>query len=267
MTSKIEYQRYKKLRTLPECELIHALKKPCELSCRDYFIYAAQENRHDICELILSFESFKDPYVRLRWNGQEGSNAFTAACERSDLKMVKLLWKHQHPKKPLINFPDNNDKTPLIAACLGDESNQDRIKIVKFLLSHGANLEYEGYGDEFLGTPFLHACREENMKIVKYLISQGANFKATGYKNKNALSILANGFSVDLVKYLVSQGVDPNHVDDDGLTPLKIASIYSADEDGYKIIKYLLTVVDEYPDPEKEGYDDEVVEIYRQHKI
>jgi ankyrin repeat protein len=93
---------------------------------------------------------------------------------------------------------------------------QTHIEIVDYLIKHGADInkidEYMGY------TPLCCAIHHGCLEMVKYLIENGAN------TNNNNLHIACRYNHFEIVKYLVELGVDVNSMDNNGTTPLILAS-------------------------------------------
>ncbi len=67
-----------------------------------------------------------------------------------------------------VNAPGDMDRTPLMAAA----SNGCHLEILRFLVEHGANVNARG---ELGWTALIWAAREGCIECVKYLLSQGAN--------------------------------------------------------------------------------------------
>ncbi|OUM58750.1 hypothetical protein PIROE2DRAFT_22739, partial [Piromyces sp. E2] len=57
--------------------------------------------------------------------------------------------------------------TSLFHSCLNEN-----IKVVKYLVEHGADINKENYERE---TPLFYACKSGNEAVIKYLVERGAD--------------------------------------------------------------------------------------------
>ena len=138
-----------------------------------------------------------------------------------DLLVLALINKRKHVAENIvkyssydINYTDDEDASlnALIYAC-----EKGILKLVKFLLAHGADVNllvgfYKGYGegndiDQFTATPLTSACRCGHFEVVKMLIKRGANVNQL---NGSAITAAALGNHVDIVKCLIKNRADVN---------------------------------------------------------
>lgn len=109
------------------------------------------------------------------------------------------------------------------------ECIQNRVKMVRFLISHGADTNVTGPN---LETPLYWACLWQNYNVVKQLIDHGAkvNLVEDGYGLRNGynpLMMAAQKRKPEIVQILIDHGADVNVQDRWGDTPLHIACRYA----------------------------------------
>ncbi len=109
------------------------------------------------------------------------------------------------------------------------ECIQNRVKMVQFLISHGADTNATGSHFE---TPLYWACRWQNYDVVKQLIDHGAkaNLVETGYGLRNGynpLMMAAQKRKPGIVQLLIDHGAYVNAQDRWGDTPLHWACRYA----------------------------------------
>ncbi|MDX5462581.1 MAG: ankyrin repeat domain-containing protein, partial [Wolbachia endosymbiont of Tetragnatha montana] len=133
-----------------------------------------------------------------------GRSPLYFASEIGNFDMVKLLIEHGVT-------PNNRDalgSTPLIVAI-----GKGDVKIVEYLIKAGANVNLS---DQYGNVP-LDFAPGKNMEIAKLLIDEGASFNRV----MHVASIVND---TELVKYLITKGVDVNCKSKIGDTPLHDAA-------------------------------------------
>jgi len=159
-----------------------------------------------------------------------------------NLDGVKLILKH-YPE--LINLPGNEGRTPLYQACYGHDGSN--IKIVKFLLEHGADVNQYS-GDYILETPIHGAAVCSKIAEVELLYSYDANIDLLTKRgpkssyipyNHSLLIYAAITPSPKIISFLLSKGVNVHHKDSKGYNALTyVMSEY------YRWISHQLPAVD-----------------------
>lgn len=108
-------------------------------------------------------------------------------------------------------------ESPLRSACFAGH-----LKTIQFLVKD-CKCEVDAR-DEGQDTPFVLAAQNGHLEVMKWLAQEGnADIKAVDEENMNAVGRAAMNGHVEVVKWLIEHGVDGNHVDADGDTPLIIA--------------------------------------------
>ncbi|KAJ7361103.1 ankyrin repeat-containing domain protein [Mycena albidolilacea] len=115
------------------------------------------------------------------------------------------------------NYAPSNRVTPLYYA-----ASTENLELVQFLLASGADPDL---GAQQYGTSSLFSAA--GLDIVRALLAAGANLHAKDNESQNVLSS-AMDKSVEMLRFFLEHGVDPNNEDDDGNTPLHIACHYHA---------------------------------------
>lgn len=97
--------------------------------------------------------------------------------------------------------------------------------------------------DDFLNekrgaTELTLACRGENLQKIDILLKAGANINKMNLLGWAALMVASLNNNPKVVKFLLEKGAIPDIcVDDDGFTPLRVASLYGG---GLGVMKYLI---------------------------
>ncbi|KAJ7361089.1 ankyrin repeat-containing domain protein [Mycena albidolilacea] len=109
------------------------------------------------------------------------------------------------------NYAPSNRFTPLYCA-----ASTGNLELVQFLLASGADPDLRAQ----YGTPPLFNAAD--LDIVRALLAAGANIHAKDTESLNVLSVVE---SVEMVRFFLEHGVDPNNEDDSGRTPLHYACL------------------------------------------
>jgi ankyrin repeat protein len=184
----------------------------------------------------------------------DGMTPLFAACKEDNAAVLEVLLKAgSDPNK------EWHSMAPLYYAC-----SNGRLEIVKLLISYGADVNEKCVvGD----TPLFAACGEDlPAAVVEVLLKAGAdiNKESDGW---TPLFLVCHCGSVEIVKLLISYGVDVNKIEEEsGMTPLEIARA-----EGHAVIMELLLkagatekveeeVEEEEKEEEEEEEEDEEVE-------
>lgn len=132
-------------------------------------------------------------------------------CRSGDLKGLKALVE----KEPnCVNAKNEYGFSPLIIA-----SYRGQVSIVKFLLSHGANINFESEeGPALMGT-----CYSGNYKLSKLLIKAGADVNYQHKSGNTPLHYAVTSGNGQLIKYLISCGADVKKINGEGKSARDIA--------------------------------------------
>lgn len=120
------------------------------------------------------------------------------------------------------------------------ECIQNRVKMAKFLISHGADTNVKGSHCE---TPLYWACKWQNYDVVKQLIDHGAkaNLVEDGYGLRNGynpLMVAAEKRKPEIVQLLIEYGADVNIRDRNKENPLHAACRFARHENAKVLIEH-----------------------------
>lgn len=147
--------------------------------------------------------------------------------EKEKFDVISYLVK----KGANVNQEDYNGDTPLTIAI-----NKGNIKIIKFLIESGANLNLRE--NSYYGTPLILAADLGNLEIVSYLVKKGANINEKGKYGYSALMVASQKGHIEIVKFLVNNGANIHLKNISGDTALK----YATNNGKHDIVSYLENV-------------------------
>lgn len=96
------------------------------------------------------------------------------------------------------------------------------ISKVKSLIKQGANVNFK---DKFGGTPLFYAVTKSDFELTKFFLENNADINMLYDKKDNLLqlAVIYHGrlyFSTDIIEFLINEGIDINHKNIHGNTPL-----------------------------------------------
>lgn len=144
--------------------------------------------------------------------------AMQAACASGTLFIVRLLLS----KGATIKNNYNNDDTPILIA-----AQKDKWDIVNHLLTEA--LDYNiNQKDHKNQTILKHAVYHGNYEMTQHLLSKGASVNVFDQDNWSLLfhAIKFDGKDGKILELLINCGLDINHADTKGVTPLMHATKY-----------------------------------------
>ncbi|KAF8204376.1 ankyrin repeat-containing domain protein [Mycena galopus ATCC 62051] len=209
--------------------------------------------------------------VMMRTRNRGGSTALDwAACD-GHLEIVRLLAPiHNHATPPLTEFETREYLShPLIESAV-----TGNLELSKYLLAEGADVNFHSARDG--RPPLYHAAAHNHLDMVQFLIASGAdpnnygklciplfaacntdvaqvlldagaNLHAEDRDGYNILGAAVTGADLEMARFFLERGVDPNHEDFDGETPLHWACMRRADARVELLVQFGATTV-EHPD-------------------
>lgn len=219
----------------------------------DYFLQSCHTT--DVKDLSMKIKLMSIHQIRriIKKCGQ----IFWNACESGNLPLVKMLHKMSIKCGTSIDttvIDDKDSNCLMIAFCSAND------KVVNYLIKHGIGIHYvsskygnilnaicsDGYGvchrwverliqkgvnsqplDDEGNTLFLSVCRYGKLRTVKLVQSLGFNIHQCNSEGKNAIHLMCgserNEVNLDVLKYLISLGIDVNKQANDGSTALMYA--------------------------------------------
>lgn len=139
--------------------------------------------------------------------------------EEKELRRIQEMIKNS---PDLINaaVAPPFSKPPIFSAV-----EQGQLKVVKFLLDHGARVDVRPAGSPSLGrTPLLAAASTGQKAIAELLLANGTDIKARDNMGLGALHLAAEKGFLTVAELLIARGAEVNAVDNDGDTPLHSAA-------------------------------------------
>lgn len=225
-------------------EALKQLKAKKILLSQDEFINRVKKGDIAIIKLFI------DAGADVNYSRRYGETPLMIASEKGNIEVTKLL---------LARGAEVNSEGPLGITSLIFAIKNNHSEIVRLLLENGANPNkgYEEFigDDETLGSNALESAvgkfaqGKGNINIIKLLLEKGATIDSgilglsisqTNKEKQNiliklllengadkdmVLSSAVGGDSVDIVKMVISQGVDINKKSDGGYSPLMKASV------------------------------------------
>ena len=111
-----------------------------------------------------------------------------------------------------------------LGTALHAASRMNRLKVVRSLLGHGADVNATGMFEQ---TPLLFASLEGHLEVVRWLLKHDADVNAKAeLDDYTSLHVAAEGGHVEVVRSLLNHNADTNARLDGGHTPLHRASIF-----------------------------------------
>jgi ankyrin repeat protein len=157
------------------------------------------------------------------------NEALCEAAKHSKLDIINYLVENGAD----INYVDHNGYSTLDYALEWACIQTHDLEILKYLNKLGANLNMKNISTKLNGW-ILCLAYNGRLDIIKYLISE---MDINIHKIKDdALCEASKGSQLDIIKYLVENGANVNHICEDGETALKWASING----NFEVAKYLV---------------------------
>ena len=172
----------------------------------------------DLRSKELEIQLLKQQIALLDIIGSEETDGIDRTVTTDDEeKEIRRLLPMVQNSPDLINA---GSKPPIFSAV-----EQGQLKVVKFLLDHGARVDVRPAGSPSLGrTPLLAAASTGQKAIAELLLANGADIKARDNMGLGALHLAAEKGFLTVAELLIARGAEVNAVDNDGDTPLHSAA-------------------------------------------
>ncbi len=159
------------------------------------------------------------------------NNALIYAAKGNKMEIVRLLADHTDD----VNKPNKEGHTALTNAIKYND-----LKIAQFLINEGAKLMVTDQNGYDLGYHLIDAFRgdiDDFNERFRFLTDRGYDPLILQKDGTSLIHLAAKKNNLDLLKLLLSKGIDINHQDNHGQTVLHIAAMQSGNNE---ILKYLL---------------------------
>ena len=200
--------------------------------------YACQEGAIDMVKYLLDKHPYmmtikdkrgKSPYLVAGFSGSvelvnflisrgydvmdkdsNGQTVLHNACDTGNVELVQYLVENY---SYMLTIRDKEGQTPYLVTGFSGS-----VDLVKFLVSRGCDVTDKDSGG---WTVFHYACQGGKLKLAQYLVEKYPDILTIRDKTGQSPYLVA-GFSgsVELVKFLISQGCDVMDTDSDGQTVL-----------------------------------------------
>ncbi|KAF4626393.1 hypothetical protein G7Y89_g11764 [Cudoniella acicularis] len=153
--------------------------------------WAAENGNLNICQILMDAGADPNAALANSYSGETGTTALVAAVTSNKYQVVELLLKHG---------ADVNDERGLRTA-LETATRLDDKEMVQLIL----------WWNPRLGNSVIYAVENQNYMLVSTLLKAGADINAVNrWNGKSALSVAAGKNDLDLVRFLLKEGADPN---------------------------------------------------------
>jgi len=142
---------------------------------------------------------------------RDGDTLLAVAISSRSFHLVKFLLEECDADTNMRSGICDNRLTPL-----GCAVHYDDLKIVKFLIEHGAEVNDIGSDDH--ETPVLIACEGIDINMVRCLVENGADIHLSDIDGTTCL--MKSASKIDICQYLLELGASVNAVDKYGETAL-----------------------------------------------
>ncbi len=179
-------------------------------------------------------EKWREQSVKEQTNGfnQQAwldGELWNIACEGDADYLKELIGQGANP-----NSCDFSGMSALAIAC-----QDGRLKVVRYLLDHGADVNAHSKGKGTDRTALIAAASMDgNDEIMHLLVERGAALNTPGEEGWTALVWAARDGNMGYVKYLLSKGANPNVKGSDGKSIIQLAK-ETDNPSRFKIIKIL----------------------------
>ena len=167
-----------------------------------------------------------------------GYNALTIACQNGHIEIVELIL--QRPVD--LNAMQDNGLTPLMAACNAENDNLEIVQLL-LEAGADPNLPIMVQASSISCPSLLFACTKGHLELVKFLLKEvGGNVNLQQETGETFLMTACDGGHKDIVLTLLESGADPNICDNDGDNALYYVLLSNSSEDNIlDIIQTLLS--------------------------
>ena len=159
---------------------------------------------------LVSLKNSISKIKTINFQDERGWTPLMTASENNQISIIEYLIS----QKVYLDIKNESGDTALMRAVLRNKFNSAEI-----LIKEGASTKIRdnrGY------TPFLRACEKGYLDMAKLLTKDKSEFKdkVLLYPKKSALHLAIKKDNLELIKWLLENGIDINTKDDDGRTPI-----------------------------------------------
>jgi len=171
---------------------------------------------------IAVFERLMDEGLDLHLTDTAGRNAALIVAQRGkDAAVIDFLKSN----KVDFDVVDNDGRNMIHNAA----SRNENVDVLKSLISLGGNIKKKDRNGQ--NAILVAAYRNKNIEVFKLIADQGVSLRAKDKQGNSALTIAANRNTQEIVEFFIAQGLDPNHKNKQGISPLLNLASRSIDDE------------------------------------
>ena len=173
--------------------------------------FASKNGKLEVVKSLVEHKSMNGAINRRSGKNQDGPTALHLALENNHYEIAKYLAY----KNADLNLKVKGSSPLHLLAQKGN------LELFKVLVEKGANISAKDDPNE--ETPLIIAAKNNNFDVLKYLVEKKVEVNAK-CKGQTVLHVLAKRNEDEIINHLIANECDVNLKNDEGETPLMIAS-------------------------------------------
>ncbi|XP_033123687.1 ankycorbin-like [Anneissia japonica] len=183
----------------------------------------ATEKQGSLQTIFSRIPSMRERNRRSSMGQHSGASALHEAIAKGKLHLSRFIIEATE-ERTLVNVKDSYGKTPLIRACKHVDRNT-RIRAMELLIKHGADVNLK---DNVGRTALSYACHLKYNDAVALLVKNNVDPNIEDNSSNTPLMYCAKCGNVGAIETIIRSfkrlGLDVDHINEEGLTPLMEAA-------------------------------------------